>query len=52
MGWILGPVALVGCAYITYYTSVLLSDCYRTPDPVHGKRNYTYMGAVRSCLGT
>ncbi|KAG8078660.1 hypothetical protein GUJ93_ZPchr0007g3160 [Zizania palustris] len=51
MGWVLGPIALVGCAYITYYTAVLLSDCYRTPDPVHGKRNYTYMDVVRSCLG-
>ncbi|KAK3162636.1 hypothetical protein QOZ80_1BG0091820 [Eleusine coracana subsp. coracana] len=51
MGWVLGPIALVGCAYITYYTSVLLSDCYRSPDPVHGKRNYTYMDVVRSCLG-
>lgn len=51
MGWVLGPVALVGCAYITYYTAVLLSDCYRTPDPVHGKRNRTYMDVVRSCLG-
>uniref|UniRef100_A0A0E0JRS1 Amino acid transporter transmembrane domain-containing protein n=1 Tax=Oryza punctata TaxID=4537 RepID=A0A0E0JRS1_ORYPU len=51
MGWVLGPIALVGCAYITYYTAVLLCDCYRTPDPVHGKRNYTYMDVVRSCLG-
>ncbi|KAI4987651.1 hypothetical protein ZWY2020_028365 [Hordeum vulgare] len=50
MGWVLGPIALIGCAYITYYTAVLLSDCYRSPDPVHGKRNYTYMDAVRSCL--
>jgi amino acid permease len=51
MGWVLGPIALVVCAYITYYTAVLLCDCYRTPDPVHGKRNYTYMDVVRSCLG-
>jgi amino acid permease len=52
MGWVLGPIALVVCAYITYYTAVLLCDCYRTPDPVHGKRNYTYMDVVRSCLGS
>ncbi|VAH82509.1 amino acid permease 1-like [Triticum dicoccoides] len=51
MGWVLGPIALIGCAYITYFTACLLSDCYRSPDPVHGKRNYTYMDAVRSCLG-
>ncbi|XP_062208682.1 amino acid permease 3-like isoform X2 [Phragmites australis] len=52
MGWVLGPIVLIGCAYITYYTALLLSDCYRTPGPVHGKRNYTYMDVVRSCLGT
>uniref|UniRef100_A0A1D1XKS9 Amino acid permease 2 n=1 Tax=Anthurium amnicola TaxID=1678845 RepID=A0A1D1XKS9_9ARAE len=51
MGWIIGPLALIACAYVTYYTAVLLSDCYRTPDPVHGRRNYTYMDVVRSCLG-
>jgi amino acid permease len=51
MGWILGPIALIGCAYITYFTAILLTDCYRSPDPVHGKRNYTYMDAVRSSLG-
>ncbi|CAM0883905.1 unnamed protein product [Alopecurus aequalis] len=51
MGWVLGPIALIGCAYITYFTAILLTDCYRSPDPVHGKRNYTYMDAVRSCLG-
>lgn len=41
MGWILGHIALIVCAYITYYTAVLLSYCYRSPEPVHGKRNYT-----------
>jgi amino acid permease len=51
MGWIIGPLALIGCAYITYFTAVLLTDCYRTPDPVHGKRNHTYMDVVRSILG-
>ncbi|KAJ1703289.1 hypothetical protein LUZ63_003068 [Rhynchospora breviuscula] len=50
MGWILGPLALIGCAYVTYFTAVLLTDCYRTPDPVHGKRNHTYMDVVRSTL--
>ena len=50
MGWVLGHIALIGCAYITYFTACLLSDCYRSPDPVHGKRNYTYMDAVRSYL--
>ncbi|KAK9162083.1 hypothetical protein Syun_002985 [Stephania yunnanensis] len=51
MGWIFGPIALAVFALITYYTSVLLSDCYRSPDPVLGKRNYTYMGAVMALLG-
>ncbi|KAG9456987.1 hypothetical protein H6P81_001495 [Aristolochia fimbriata] len=51
MGWILGPFVLVGFATITYFTATLLSDCYRTPDPVKGRRNYTYMDAVRACLG-
>ncbi|XP_078182327.1 amino acid permease 8-like [Carex rostrata] len=51
MGWIFGPLALIGCAYVTYFTAVLLTDCYRTPDPVHGKRNHTYMDVVRSILG-
>lgn len=52
MGWIMGPIALVACAYVTYYTAILLTDCYRTPDPVKGRRNYTYMDVVRSCLGS
>lgn len=51
LGWIIGPLALIACAYVTYYTAILLTDCYRTPDPVHGRRNYTYMDVVRSCLG-
>lgn len=51
LGWIIGPLALIACAYVTYYTAILLCDCYRTPDPIHGRRNYTYMDVVRSCLG-
>ena len=52
LGWIGGPVALLACAIVTYVSSFLLSDCYRTPDPVTGKRNYSYMDAVRNCLGS
>ncbi|KAK1288355.1 Amino acid permease 6 [Acorus calamus] len=48
MGWIVGPAMLVGFAWVTYYTSTLLADCYRSPN---GARNYTYMDAVRSYLG-
>ncbi|KAG8075519.1 hypothetical protein GUJ93_ZPchr0006g43922 [Zizania palustris] len=51
LGWVVGPVTLMLFALITYYTSGLLADCYRTGDPVTGKRNYTYMDAVASYLG-
>jgi amino acid permease len=51
LGWIIGPVTLVLFSITTYYTSSLLADCYRTGDPVSGKRNYTYMDAVASYLG-
>ncbi|XP_031131245.1 amino acid permease 6-like [Ipomoea triloba] len=48
LGSVAGPVAMVAFAVITLYTSLLLADCYRSPD---GKRNYTYMDAVRTHLG-
>ena len=51
LGWIAGPAVMVLFSFVTYYTSTLLSVCYRTGDPVNGKRNYTYMDAVRSNLG-
>lgn len=51
MGWIAGPLVLLLFAFVTYYTSSLLADCYRHPDPVTGKRNYTYMDAVKANLG-
>ncbi|KAJ0972137.1 hypothetical protein J5N97_020096 [Dioscorea zingiberensis] len=51
LGWILGPLAIISFALVTYYTAVLLCDCYRSPDPVTGRRNYTYMDAIRTCLG-
>eukprot|EP00253_Pinus_taeda_P031625 PITA_31625 len=50
LGWIAGPAAMVAFSFVTYYTSCLLSDCYRSPDPVTGKRNYTYIDAVRANL--
>jgi len=52
LGWIGGPVALIFCAIVTYISSFLMSECYRTPDPVTGKRNYSYMDAVRIFLGS
>ncbi|KAJ7546809.1 hypothetical protein O6H91_08G055500 [Diphasiastrum complanatum] len=51
LGWIAGPSCLIFFAFVTYYASVLLTDCYRSPDPVYGKRNRTYMEAVRANLG-
>ncbi|XP_068641554.1 amino acid permease 1-like isoform X1 [Aristolochia californica] len=51
LGWIAGPATLFIFAFITYYTSTLLADCYRSPDPISGKRNYTYLDAVRANLG-
>ncbi|GJW87569.1 amino acid transporter, transmembrane [Tanacetum coccineum] len=44
LGWIAGPTVLFLFSLVTYYCSCLL-------DPVTGKRNYTYMEAVKSNLG-
>ncbi|KAK9129458.1 hypothetical protein Sjap_009945 [Stephania japonica] len=38
-------------ALVILYTSNLLSQCYRSGDPSTGKRNYTYMDAVKANLG-
>ncbi|XP_030545170.1 amino acid permease 3-like [Rhodamnia argentea] len=51
LGWIAGPAVMFLFSFVTYYTSALLAACYRSGDPVTGKRNYTYMDAVRSNLG-
>ncbi|XP_044470587.1 amino acid permease 3-like [Mangifera indica] len=51
LGWIAGPSVMLMFALVNYYTASLLADCYRSGDPIHGKRNYTYMDAVRSNLG-
>ena len=51
MGWVAGPIILLAFALCTYYTSRLLADCYRYPDPVTGKRNYIYMDAIKANLG-
>ncbi|KAJ1397072.1 Amino acid transporter, transmembrane domain [Sesbania bispinosa] len=50
LGWIAGPIAMFLFSTVTYYTSTLLSDCYRCGDLVSGKRNYTYMDALKSIL--
>ncbi|MCO5584266.1 hypothetical protein L7F22_038190 [Adiantum nelumboides] len=58
LGWIAGPICLLLFALVTYYTSLLLADCYRSPSSSLSslgtrveKRNYTYMEAVRFYLG-
>jgi amino acid permease len=52
LGWLFGPVTMMIFSLITYYCSCLLADCYRSGDQVVGKRNYTYMDAVATYLGT
>ncbi|KAL9254423.1 Amino acid permease 8-like protein [Drosera capensis] len=49
LGWILGPVTLVVFAIITFYTAILLMDCYRVADS--GIRNNNYIDAVKTILG-
>ncbi|RVX14572.1 putative amino acid permease 7 [Vitis vinifera] len=51
LGWIAGPISLFCFAIVTYVSAFLLSDCYRSPHPVTGTRNYCYMDAVRVNLG-
>ncbi|XP_004503904.1 amino acid permease 4-like [Cicer arietinum] len=51
LGWIAGPAVMILFSMVTIYTSSFLADCYRSGDLNSGKRNYTYMDAVRSILG-
>ncbi|KAK7269947.1 hypothetical protein RIF29_22767 [Crotalaria pallida] len=51
LGWIAGPIILITFSLITLYTSFLLCDCYRYPDPVNGKRSHNYMEMVKNILG-
>ncbi|KAF3321701.1 amino acid permease 6-like protein [Carex littledalei] len=51
LGWVIGPIALFGFSCVTYYTSAMLADCYRYPDPVTGTINHEYIDAVRCYLG-
>ncbi|KAG6531239.1 amino acid permease 6-like [Zingiber officinale] len=51
LGWIVGPLVLLFFSAVTYYTSVLLANCYRFPDPITGTINRAYIDAVRSYLG-
>ncbi|KAG6537421.1 hypothetical protein ZIOFF_002515 [Zingiber officinale] len=44
-----GPIVLVIFAIITWYCSIMLADCYRSPQ---GKRSYSYKDAVEANLGS
>ncbi|WVZ98616.1 hypothetical protein U9M48_044029 [Paspalum notatum var. saurae] len=50
LGWVAGPAVMLLFSLVTYYTSALLADCYRSGDDCTGKRNYTYMDAVNANL--
>ncbi|KAM0925840.1 hypothetical protein ACQ4PT_003764 [Festuca glaucescens] len=49
MGWILGPIALIGCAYITYFTAVLLTDCYRKNTGTDGTFREPHVARATRC---
>ncbi|XP_076954818.1 amino acid permease 6-like [Bidens hawaiensis] len=51
LGWTLGTCLLLIFAVISWYTCILLTNCYRSPHPVTGARNYNYMQAVKTTLG-
>jgi len=51
LGWIAGIFVMITFSSISIYTYNLIADCYRYPDSVNGKRNYTYMQAVHAYLG-
>lgn len=51
LGWLAGIGVMVCFSCISIFTYNLIADCYRYPDPINGKRNYTYMQAVKSYLG-
>lgn len=51
LGWIGGTVALLLFSLITLLTSILMTNCYRYPDPVYGTRNPTYMKMAKNILG-
>ena len=52
LGWLGGVTTLLIFSGIMLYSSNLLADCYRSPDPITGKRNYSYMDVVQANLGT
>lgn len=52
LGWIAGPICMIAFASVTIFSSSLLCDCYRFPDPEVGpNRTRSYMQAVKLYLG-
>uniref|UniRef100_A0A0D9W6K6 Amino acid transporter transmembrane domain-containing protein n=1 Tax=Leersia perrieri TaxID=77586 RepID=A0A0D9W6K6_9ORYZ len=53
LGWVAGPAVMVLFGAVIHYCSVLLVECYRSGDGAGtgGRRNRTYMDAVRANLG-
>ncbi|KAJ7960998.1 Amino acid permease [Quillaja saponaria] len=52
LGWIAGPLLMILFASITLFSTYLLCDCYRYPDPQYGPSRITsYMEAVKLYLG-
>ncbi|OWM85933.1 hypothetical protein CDL15_Pgr012183 [Punica granatum] len=51
LGWILGPLCIIIFAAMTLFSSFLLAECYRHPDPEHGPiRNRSFMEATKLYL--
>ncbi|CAA0814043.1 Probable amino acid permease 7 [Striga hermonthica] len=52
LGWVAGPIIIVIFAAITQVSTLLVCDCYRSPDPENGPtRNRSFMEAVKFYLG-
>ncbi|XP_054796627.1 amino acid permease 6-like [Prosopis cineraria] len=50
LGWLIGLTIIFAFAGVNLYTTNLLADSYRSPDPVTDKRNYSYMETVKNIL--
>lgn len=54
LGWVVGPAVMVLFAFVNLYTSNLLSQCYRSGDPVTDPVTVwgpSHMDAVKAHLG-
>ncbi|KAL8139655.1 hypothetical protein V2J09_005676 [Rumex salicifolius] len=52
LGWIAGPISMLLFAGVTLVSVILLTDCYKSPDPEVGpERHRSYLEAVRHKLG-